>query len=76
MKMPISQDLFFAILSMDAYNRNYNEAMLVNGTQLGNATLLSVPNPTGFVNASFFAQASTWNGQTVISYRGTAAARP
>ena len=33
--MPISDDLFLAILSMDAYNRDYNQGILVDGTELG-----------------------------------------
>jgi hypothetical protein len=69
-------DLFLAILSMDAYNRGYNAALGnpqtgLSGNQLGNATLLNITLPVGFESASFFAQAYTWNGQTVISYRGT-----
>ena len=58
---------------MDSYNRGYNAALGdpvtgLPGSSIGNATIgLSRAD----VNASFFAQTYTWNGQTVISYRGT-----
>jgi hypothetical protein len=72
--MAISDNLFLAILSMDAYNRGYNIGLTVNGNQIGNATLVtdSAILGTGVAQAvSFFAQAYSWNGKTVISYRGT-----
>jgi hypothetical protein len=77
--MPISDDLFLAILSMDAYNRGYGSGMGnantgLAGSQLGNATIGRATNATtepNAVAASFFAQAYDWNGTTVISYRGT-----
>ena len=71
--MPISEDLFLSILSMDAYNRGYNVGVTIAGDQIGNATLLSnADDPEGIARAaSFFAQSYSWNGKTVISYRGT-----
>jgi len=74
--MAISEDLFLAILAMDAYNRGYNEAVTLDPalTQIGNATIgLSSDTLAGSpaVNASFYAQTYTWDGQTIISYRGT-----
>jgi hypothetical protein len=77
--MTISEDLFLAILSMDAYNRGYNSGMGdpnagLAGNLLGNATIGRATNANSepdAVSASFFAQAYTWHGQTVISYRGT-----
>jgi hypothetical protein len=36
--MPISDDLFLSLLSMDAYNRNYNVGINVSGNQIGTAT--------------------------------------
>jgi hypothetical protein len=73
---PISDDLFLAILSMDAYNRGYNSGMGdpstgLAGNQLGTAVLINATLPPDYQAASFFAQAYTWHGQTVISYRGT-----
>lgn len=77
--MAISNDLFMAILAMDTYNRGYNPAISglsdAAGTQIGNATLQSTSAtklPQGVAeDASFYAQSYTWNGQTVIAYRGT-----
>ena len=71
--MSISNDLFMSILSMDAYNRGYNEGLKVSGG-IGTATLLrNADDPEGVARAaSFFAQAYTLqNGQKIISYRGT-----
>jgi hypothetical protein len=33
----MSDDLFQAILAMDAYNRGYNAGLNVSGSQIGNA---------------------------------------
>jgi hypothetical protein len=76
-------DLMRAILAMDAYNRGYNAGIKspgagaregLTGTKIGEATLLRRSNidvGSNEVNASFFAQAYTLGGKTVISYRGT-----
>jgi len=62
---------------MDAYNCGYNatvgEALTgLPGNQIGNATIRRDINlPEGSQSASFYAQAYTWNGRTIISYRGT-----
>ena len=69
-------DLMRAILAMDAYNRGYNAGIGdpntgLAGNRLGLATLRQDMLPQGFQAASFFAQAYTLGGQTVISYRGT-----
>ena len=74
----MTKDLFLAILSMDAYNRGYNAGIdgLSDeiGTQIGDATISnrtsSLPNSPE-VDASFYAVAYEWDGQTIISYRGT-----
>jgi hypothetical protein len=71
--MSISETLFRAILAMDSYNRGYDEGIKLTGSQIGNATLSTKSNVTpgsADVNASFFAQAYTWNGSTIISFRG------
>jgi hypothetical protein len=65
--------LFKAILAMDAYNRG-NAPGLSNlgGSQLGIATILNVPLPTGAAAAGFSATAYQLpDGSKVISYRGT-----
>jgi hypothetical protein len=77
----ISPDLFRAILAMDAYNRGYNPGIAGLGgenTGIGLATVRkdsSILGQTGGTfndqAASFFAQAYSWNGKTVIAYRGT-----
>ena len=81
--MAITEKLFLAILAMDAYNRGYNAGIVSNsqnllggvgGTQIGNAIIGSNSNilgPNVDIAASFFAQSYSWNGKTVISYRGT-----
>jgi hypothetical protein len=72
--MPISTNLMTAILSMDAYNRGYGEGILGlggSGSQIGNATMLNVALPNGSTAAGFYASAYSWNGKTIISYRGT-----
>jgi hypothetical protein len=72
--MTITNDLFLAILAMDSYNRGYNAGLVVPGTQIGSATLgrgTNADTEPNAVTASFFAQSYSWNGQTVISYRGT-----
>jgi hypothetical protein len=72
--MAISQQLMTALLSMDSYNRGYNEGIRGlggAGSEVGNATMLSVPLPTGSQTSGFYASAYSWNGKTIISYRGT-----
>jgi hypothetical protein len=76
--MTISDDLFRAVLAMDAYNRGYGAG--INdlggvGTGIGLAT---VGNDSSFLLASgvdsaagFYALTYTWNSHQIISYRGT-----
>jgi Ca2+-binding RTX toxin-like protein len=73
-------NLMKAILAMDSYNRGYDEGILfseggnVINTQLGSATIVQQSDfqaNTDGVNAGFYALAYTYNGETVISYRGT-----
>jgi hypothetical protein len=64
-----------AILSMDSYNRGYGAGIDLTGSALGNATLstdstikLGLPTTSA---AGFYAAAYSWNGKTIVSYRGT-----
>ncbi|MEY9524038.1 PII-like signaling protein [Bradyrhizobium japonicum] len=72
--MATEDDLFLAILAMDAYNRGYNPGMEFSGnsdstsTQIGDATVLTADPDE---ESSFYAIAYSWAGKTVISYRGT-----
>jgi hypothetical protein len=72
--MPISDDLFQAILAMDSYNRGYSAKIAGlggAGTAIGNAVVSSDSGILGTnvdSAASFFAQAYTLsNGQTGAS---------
>lgn len=72
----MNRDLFLSILAMDSYNRGYNARLndlkIVPGqTQLGLATILDDKGNLAARNASFYAVAYSWNGEIVISYRGT-----
>lgn len=79
----MNRDLMLSILAMDSYNRGYGQGVLLNvgdsttgqneaGRQLGNAIIGDFALPTSSVAAGFYALAYNWNGETVISYRGTA----
>ena len=72
--MATSRDLFLAILALDSYNRGYNPGLTglseAVGTQIGTATITKTTKDANQA-ASFYATAYTWNGETVISYRGT-----
>lgn len=79
----MNTDLFLAILSMDAYNRpgvpqstgaQTTVALVLpagaaNG--IGNASVDAPTAQSDIPGDSFFAAVYHWNGQTVISYRGT-----
>jgi hypothetical protein len=71
----MNRDVFLSILAMDSYNRGYNLGVLglADTGQLGTATLqvATAEQSTGWKAAGFYAIAYDWNGQTVISYRGT-----
>lgn len=79
--MTISDDLFRAILSMDAYNRGYLAGINFGpgsdgaGTQIGTATIganaETLLGSSPVQAASFYAVSYTWNNHQIISYRGT-----
>jgi hypothetical protein len=75
--MAMSDDLFRAILAMDAYNRGYDAGIGdpptgLPGSSIGLATIRrDIDLPAGAQAAGFFAQSYTFAGKTMISYRGT-----
>jgi hypothetical protein len=82
MTLPLSRELFLAILSMDSYNRGYGTGLTFKkaSTQIGKAQIITFPNnvSTGWEAAGFYALAYNMtgvagftSGERVISYRGT-----
>ncbi len=74
----MNDKLFKAILSMDAYNRGYDRGIklptVLNTTQIGNATIVSqidIPEGGAAQSIGFYALAYNYNGEKIISYRGT-----
>lgn len=80
-KMSMSAELMYAILTMDAYNRGYNPGIsglseVSDGSvQIGTATIsFNLDNASltsQAIAAGFYAVAYQWEGETIISYRGT-----
>ena len=68
-------DLEYAILSLDSYNRGPDPGVTGlggPGSTIGSLTLLNIPVPAGSAEASFYAAAyRDASGNIVISYRGT-----
>jgi hypothetical protein len=73
--MAMDSDLFRAILAMDSYNRGYGAGILglsnATNTAIGTATIYDTKGDSEAQGANFYAIAYNWNGETVISYRGT-----
>lgn len=72
--MAIDNSVFLSVLAMDSYNRGYDAGINISDNGIRNATLGdSATDILGAQaqSASFFAQAYSWNGETVIAYRGT-----
>ncbi|MCP5009796.1 MAG: hypothetical protein GY942_07455 [Aestuariibacter sp.] len=75
--MTISNDIMYAILAMDSYDRGYGEGIAGLGgvgSTIGIAQLTKqsdTAEDTAGVTASFYAAAYSYNSETVISYRGT-----
>ena len=75
----MNRDLFLAILALDSYNRGYGSRLSIAGsdtigTALGSATILnhSSDDPAKDpVKSDFYAISYAYNGETIISYRGT-----
>lgn len=74
----ISEKLMMALFALDAYSRSKSDDDLIDdvrlfglgsdGTMLGEATIVATENVPG---SSFVAVAYSWNGKTVLSFRGT-----
>ena len=65
-------DILLAILSMDAYNRGYNQSMVVPGNQIGTATFDDDLGDAAAQAADFYAVSyDLGGGEKVISFRGT-----
>lgn len=69
----MDEDLFLALLALDSYNRGTGAGLagLPSTGGFGSATLLAAALPPGAEAAGFVATVYSWNGKTVISYRGT-----
>jgi Ca2+-binding RTX toxin-like protein len=59
----VNKDLMMAVLAMDAYSSVPKN--------LGTATVIQTALPIGSAAASFSAYAYHWNGETIVSFRGT-----
>ena len=74
----MNRDVFASILAMDSYNRDYGAGLKVTGKKLGSAQIISrqsleISNTkyNDWQAAGFYAIAYDWNGEKVISFRGT-----
>ena len=77
----MDRDLFLAILSMDSYNRGYDQGIKpakISGSQIGNATISQTSAVLGQEggerrdeSVGFFGIAYSWGDETIISYRGS-----
>lgn len=68
----MDSDVFRALLALDAYNRGYHTGIdgLV-GNSIGSATIIRTDGEQPASDIGFYAIAYAWNGETIISYRGT-----
>lgn len=72
--MTISNELFNAILSLDAYNRGYDASIELPdsiNTQIGTATITMTRGQSDAQDIGFYALAYNYNGETIVSIRGT-----
>ena len=78
----MNNDVFLSLLALDAYNRGYGQNVLLNdtddfagqnelGRSIGNASITFQNISLQAQAAGFYASANDWNGETIISYRGT-----
>ncbi|MCP4071883.1 MAG: hypothetical protein GY742_09125 [Hyphomicrobiales bacterium] len=75
--MSVSNELMYAILAMDAYNQGYETGIEHDESTIGTATIAPRKEHTSDIeyqdwkDVDFYAAAYSYNGRTVISYRGT-----
>jgi hypothetical protein len=68
----MNRDVFLSILAMDSYHRGSGVGLDLGSDQLGDAVYLGSDLQTqGAKDADFFASRYNWDGETIISYRGT-----
>lgn len=74
----MNREVFLSLLALDSYNREYGANVEIAGSSLGSARILDREAfgiddnvYAAWQAAGFYGVAYEWNGQTVISYRGT-----
>ncbi|MGB7373243.1 hypothetical protein [Pontixanthobacter sp.] len=78
----MNSDVFLSLLALDSYNRGYgaNVGGLSESGSIGNASIITRAEIFGneadavlqsWQAAGFYAIAYEWQGETIISYRGT-----
>lgn len=78
----MNREVFLSLLALDAYNRGYGQTLLLNegdsfaGTnevdrRIGTVRISAQDITDEAQAAGLYAIAYDWNGETVISYRGT-----
>lgn len=74
----MSRDVFMSLLALDAYNREYDQSLFVNGNAVGRARVLDrneldlgTSKFAEWQAAGFYAIAYQLPDEVVISYRGT-----
>ena len=74
----MNREVFLSLLALDSYNREYGANVEIAGSSLGSARILDREAfgiddnvYAAWQAADFYGVAYEWNGQTVISYRGT-----
>ena len=73
----MNRDVFLSLLALDSYNRGYGQNIggLSASGSIGDATIVTDAliklDEQKVLSAGFYAIAYEWNGETVISIRGT-----
>ncbi|NMW31961.1 hypothetical protein HKD42_07805 [Altererythrobacter sp. RZ02] len=78
----MNREVFLSLLALDSYNRGYGQNVLLNngdsttnqneiGRFLGSAQVVEQRITSEAQAAGFYAIAYEWQGETIISYRGT-----